>query len=80
MDINKDSGEGQKAISVRVQYSRTGPWEKVDILISPQAFINAKSKEVYLRNIIENQSLGMTIVALEHHYTEEQAEKDLKLE
>lgn len=80
MDINKDTGNGQKEITVMVQYSRTGPWEPVKININPQDFINAKSKDVYLRNIVEHTSFGMSIVSLEHHYSEEQAKKDLELE
>lgn len=80
MDINKDTREGQKEITVSVQYSRTGPWELINININPQAFLNAKSKSVYIRNIVESTSLGMTIVSLESHYTEDDAKKDLNLE
>lgn len=80
MDINKDTQQPQKGITVMVQYSRTGPWTPVRININPQAFIDAKSKEVYLRNIVENSVMGCEIISLQHNYSVEQAKCDLKQE
>jgi len=80
MDINKDTGEQQQSITVMVQYSRTGPWTPLKIEIDPQAFIDAKSKETYIRRIADNNSLGEGIVSLQHNYSVYQARKDLGLE
>ena len=67
MDINKDTGNGQKEITVMVQYSRTGPWEPVKININPQDFINAKSKDGYLRNIVDHKSFGKSNRCFKEH-------------
>lgn len=80
MDINKDTQQPQKSITVMVQYSRTGPWTPVRIEINPQAFIDAKSKDVYLRKIVESSVMGCEIISLQHNYSVEAAQEDLKQE
>jgi len=80
MDINKDTGKASKSISIMVQYSRTGPWTPLTIEIDPQAFIDSKSKEVYIRRLADTHSMGEGIVGLQHNYSVDKAKKDLELE
>jgi hypothetical protein len=80
MDINKDTGKGSQTIIISVQYSRTGPWNSLEIQIDPQDFIDAKSKEVYIRKIADTHSMGEGIVGLQHNYSVYQARRDLGLE
>ena len=68
----------KKTIHVSVQFERNGPWERISIEINPQDFLDAKSKDLFIRQKAEMFSIGNPIISVDYNYNETQALKDTK--
>lgn len=69
---------GTKKIMVMVQTNKNGPSESLSINIDPQAFLDAPNPSDYIFAIAWNSYLGGELISVNHNYTKEQAELDLK--
>ena len=65
-------------IIVMTQTDRNGPWTPVQIVIKPKEFLEAKSQDKYIMDLVRNSVMGSDIISIDYKYTKEQANKDLQ--
>lgn len=63
-------------ILVHYKYGN-GAWERTPVTLNLKEFIEAKSQDVYIREIIKNSNLGPNddTLSIEYNFSKEMAEK-----
>jgi ACT domain-containing protein len=66
-------------INVSYQTEHTGPWTPVQIVIDLQKFVDAKSPDKYVKELVELGNMGSPVISISYNYSKEVAQKMLDI-
>jgi hypothetical protein len=66
-------------INVNYQTDNNGPWVPVQINIDLHKFIDAKSPDKYVKELVELGTMGSPVISISYNYSKEVAQKMLDI-